>query len=354
MQTLDEVVRALCVAVDGVDWDASRVQACVDALHRVGPRATPDEREAAARLLAARIARARVEDADGVAHAAISGGCLVEWGASPRPLGEALLAKITGVLVAARRYADACIADVPERRDDDEETADAICDVDGVAIPYDVFRSHVTRDRPGAAALARLREWALPTIATLTRDRALLARAIDDRALRDAAWSMGDSDAGWMKVLLATQLDSRWRLAWIDHERVFELRVDGVSSNFDLHTGVERALAQLGAGVPDPVRADGSVAASIELLVWSGIAVVKPEGGVRAMPMNEIVWREGLPTDVSAWRGMRTLVATRASIQRGWRAQRPFSALLPEVRVERELPPGEARACIAAMRAEAG
>jgi hypothetical protein len=157
-----------------------------------------------------------------------------------------------------------------------------------------------------------------------------------------------------MKVLLATQLDLPWRLAWIDKGRVFELRVDQVSTNFDLHAGVERAMSRHGTGVPDPFGARGDVAASLELLVWSGVAVVSPGGGLDRLPVNLVVWREGLPTDVPEWRGMRTLVATRAAIKRGWNAQAPFDALVPEVRVVRELPASEAVACIAAMRAEAG
>jgi hypothetical protein len=334
---LASIAEDLCQAVDGVDWDAQRVQSLDEALA----------------VIAARVARARVEDADGVAHAAISGGALVEWGAGPRPLAESLLAKLPGVLVAARRYADACIA--VRRGGEDAEHDDAVIVVDGMSIERDVFRAHLAHDRPGGAALARLREWVLPSVATWTRDREVLGRAKADRALLDAAWAMADSEASWLRTLLATEIDARWRLVLAHAEpvRVLELRVDGVSSNFDLHALVERALARHGVGIPDPYGDDGAVSASLELLTWSGITLVQPGGGVRGLPMNEVVWREGLPTDVPELDGVRTLVATRAAIQRGWRAGRPFSAMIPEVTITRELPRADAARLVADMRARA-
>ncbi|MCC7541123.1 MAG: hypothetical protein IT379_33200, partial [Deltaproteobacteria bacterium] len=334
----------LCRAVDGVDWDAPRVQACVESLHRVGKSASREALDAALATIAARVSRARIDDADGVAHAAISGGALVEWGARPRPLGEALLAQLPGVLVASRRFADACVGPRRDVEDpwDGIDDADVFTDVDGIPITWSVLRSHLEEDRAGAAALSRLREWVLPTIATLSRDRELLVRAKADRALRDAARAMESSEASCLRLLLATELSARWRLVLPGPIRVLELQVDALSSNFDLHALVERALARHGLGIPDPVQPDGSVSASLELLVWSGITLVKPSGGVSGLPLDEIVWREGVPSDVPEIEGMRTLVATKAAIGRSWRAPRPFAALVPTVTIERELPPGEA------------
>jgi hypothetical protein len=360
MRVIDnELIRIadeLCVAVDGVDWSAERVQACVEALHRAGKGAPREALDAALALISARVSRARIDDADGVAHAAISGGALVEWGAAPRPLGEALLSKLHEVLTASRRFADVCIAPLRsvEKPWADVDDGDVVAEVDGLPITREVFRRQLTSDRPGGAALARLREWVLPTVATLTRDRELLARAKLDRPLRDAAWAMRDSAASWLRMLFATELDARWRLVLVlETTRVFELRVDSVSANFDLHALVERALAEHTGVVPDPIQADGSVMSNLELLVWSGIAIVKPAGGVTALPMNEVVWREGLPTDVPEYEGMRTLVATRPAITRSWRASRPFHALVPSVAIERELAPDDALAFVAAMRARA-
>lgn len=210
---LTSIAEDLWQAVDGVDWDAQRVQSLIESLHREADRASREALDAALAVIAGRVARARIEDADGVAHAAISGGALVEWGARPRPLADALLSKLPDVLVAARRYADACIA--ARRRAEGAERDGALIEVEDPA-----------------------------------RDR--------DR-----------------------------------------------------------------------------------------------RGGVRALPMNEVVWREGLPTDVPELDGVRTLVATHAAIQRGWRASRPFHAMVPEVTVTRELPRADAERLVAEMRARA-
>lgn len=354
---LTRIADDLCAAVDGIDWSAERVQACVEALHRAGKGAPPEVLDAALARIVARVRRSRIEDADGVAHAAITGGALVEWGAAPRPLGEVLLAKLPDVLRMSRRFADACVGSL--RSLDDPwagvERDGVVAAVDGLPITRDVFRRALARDRPGGAALVRLREWVLPTVATLTRDRDLLARAKLDHALCEAAWAMRDSAASWLRMLFATELDARWRLVLVlETTRVFELRVDSVSANFDLHALVERALAGHGVGIPDPIQADGSVMSNLELLVWSGIAIVKPGGGVTALPMNEVVWREGLPTDVPEYEGMRTLVATKPAIARSWRASRPFHALVPAVTVEGELSSGDAEALVAEMRSRAG
>src|ERR1019366_10263330 len=56
-------------------------------------RSSPtEELGAALAVLVERLATSRVEDADGVAHVAITAGSLVEAGAPSRPLGESLVA----------------------------------------------------------------------------------------------------------------------------------------------------------------------------------------------------------------------------------------------------------------------
>lgn len=350
---LAQCVDDLCSAVDGVDWDAGRVQSCVDELHRLGKAAGPEERDDAVARIAQRVSRSRVGDADGVAHAAISGGSLIEWGARPRPLGEALLARLPDVLDAARRFADVCLEDRADRDDPWEgiERADVVAEVDGAPIVRAVLRQHLAGDRAGGASLARLREWALPAVAAWTRDREVLTRAVADAALVRSAARMRRSAAGWLEPLLATQLDAEWRVALPESERVFDVRVDGVSRNFDLHTLVEVALFGHGQAIAtDPRNPDGSVSAGLELFSHGAMPWLK-SGSPGAIPTEHMVSREGVPTDVATFRGVRTLVCTRPVIQRSWRASRPFKALVPTVHIERELSRAEARELLSAMTA---
>jgi hypothetical protein len=81
--TLSEAVTALCRDVNGIDWNAEAVQTDLNAMLAANRRASQAQRAAAFEILLARLRAARVEDADGVAHVAISAGTLVESGRRP-------------------------------------------------------------------------------------------------------------------------------------------------------------------------------------------------------------------------------------------------------------------------------
>lgn len=357
--SLVETVRALSEALDGVDYDAEAASACVRRMHELGRAASSDELAAALDVLVERIDRSRVEDADGVAHAAISAGTLVEYGAAPRPLGEVLLRKLPHVLSAARVFADRCLADLDgldEPWQDVDERA-LIADVDGLPITRERFRQHLTDDRGGGCSLAYLTEWTLPTVAALTRDRELFSLAIDDATLRSLALRLRQSAAGWLHTLLATQLDARWRALCPSEQRGFELRVDGVSSNFDIKALVSEALSAAGlAGDRNPpdviaaVRGDatsssqGFVKGCFDFYTCDAIPFLGGPPG--EIPFQHTVWGEGVPTDVPPCEGLRTVIVTPPTIARTWNAARPFSQLRPRVEVERELDPSEVRALL--------
>ena len=78
---LVKAVTALAAHVDGIDWDAALVQADVDRMREVVQQASASARAEALDVLVQRLRRALPDDGDGVAHAAISAGTLVECGA---------------------------------------------------------------------------------------------------------------------------------------------------------------------------------------------------------------------------------------------------------------------------------
>ena len=363
MSELREVTEKLCRAVDGVDWEASEVEACVRRIHALGRGASPEVLDDALEPLAARLERARVEDGDGVAHAAISAGSLVEFGARPAPLANVLLRKLPTVLEAARLFADRCVAEVgdPDRA---WEAVDAqpellVAEVDGLPIARPLFRRMLAGDRGGGCALAYLEQWTLPTVAALTRDRERLACAIADATLVERARVLRQSAAHWLSVLLAVQLDAPWRVLCPANARGFELRVDGVCTGFDLHALVADAL--VGEGVPgqsnprdviEVVRGlrarsqQGFVKGSFDFHTFRAagdLAAGRPVG------FGNASWNEGLATDIPAWREMRTLLALPPQIARTWNAGRPFSALTASVEVVRRMDEGEASALLAEM-----
>lgn len=350
---LIEIAAELTRAVDGVDWDASRVESWCRRLVRESRLVGGAELAEALDLLVDRLDRFRIEDADGAAHVAVSGGTLVERGAPPERLGSALLRLMPGILDAARRYADRCIAAMgPAAADGDEE--DAIAYVDDRAIPRDVFRAEAAADRPGAAALANLRQWTLPTVASLTRDRDLLRRAIGDQRFCRAAASLARSEASWLHVLTGVQLDAPWLVLFPLLDRGFHLIVDEVASNFDLHALLADALVPRGVpGTSNPadiiavIRGESNecrrnyVAGSWNLYGYRAASHDLREPG--HVPHEHWVWGEGQPRDVPEVDGMRTLLVGPSAFERSWNAGRTFSALRARVEVSEELPPSAVR-----------
>jgi len=342
-----QAISELCVAVDGVDWDAERVQACVTAARERLPTSTPVERDEALGLLAARLRSSTVEAADGVAYVAITGGTLVEAGAHARAFAQALLERLPPVLRAARRFADTCLLPLRALADPwaGVDRAQVLTEVDALPITRAALREHVGADPAGASSLARLNEWVLPTVAALTRDRTMLVAAVHDAALAAAAASLRRSEASWLHLLLATQLEAPWRVVLLEPRRVFEVRVDGVCTNFELQELVELALAS--AGVPTLGRTgDGAVRATFELLTWRALPFL---AGAEPVPAEHQVSREGVPSEVPVFEGQRTLLATPRTVLRSWRSTQPFSELVPRIELVRELNASEAGAVLAAL-----
>ncbi|MFC1609665.1 hypothetical protein ACFL6C_01780 [Myxococcota bacterium] len=343
----------LVEAVNGFDWDATRVGSLLDRMLPASHTASADERAAALEVLVERLRRAHVDDADGVAHVALACGTLVEHGASAGILGEVLLSSMPGVLVAARRYADWCVEPLRDVEDpwDGMSDDDVVTKVDGIPINRDRFRAGLAEDRGGAVALAYLDNWVLPSIAAFTHDRALLQRVSADPALSTAASSMAQSEAYWLHQLVSVQLDAPWRVVCPCEQRGFEIVVDGITSNFELHALVEDGLVARGLpGTPNSqevlAMVRGSSGVTDRMMVRASLELYTPAAAPflcdgADVPLDHVVWREGRPTDVPVLDGRRTLYAARGQIQRSWNAGRSFSQLYPRVEFARELDPAE-------------
>lgn len=398
---LDAAIRDLTEAVSGVDWDAERVQENVQTILGEVEDASTDELDAALACLVDRIRAHEVADGDGTAHVAITAGTLVENGADAAPLARVLLEKIPEVLRAARRYADLCLADprTPAAGEDDEsldEDEDSIDDdevladdldegeedwseeeaedwteedwseddedsdeleeggegeithVDQRPILREVFRDHLAEDRGGAAALAYLGSWTLPAIAAWTRDRDCLWRASQNEELVGLAERMFDSEAHWLRHLLGAQLDARWLVLCPLESRGFEVAVDGVVSNFDLHALLAAALIPLGipgeSNPPEitdylsgrgPAPQQNHVVGSWNLYDHRAAGHDLRDGS--RVPQKYWVWGEGIPNDVPTSDGRRILVVGPAAYVRTWGVGRTFSDLDARVEVLGEL-----------------
>ncbi|HTR52784.1 MAG TPA: hypothetical protein VMJ10_18850 [Kofleriaceae bacterium] len=363
-ESLREASHQLAAAVDGVDWSLDAVKRAKGAISAALEGASGAARDEALEILVARLERASVDDADGVAHVAIYAGVLVEKGASATKLGHVLLDKLPSVLVAARRFADACLRDVPPPNDDDPADAKELLHVDGRAIPHEVFGAHKSSDPSGAAALARLKQWVLPNVACLTRHRALLERATKDAELRRVAAAMRRSDARWLHVLLGVLLGAEAIVLDPASGRGFRMVLDGIVSNFDLRALVEDALLERGLpGTRNPpdvlavVRGDADTASrtyvtgAFNLYTYRGAQF--DVGSPKDIPLVDWIWNEGVPDDVPRIDGKLVVLVGRQGPRRTWDLGRSFSALRARVDVAEELAKGEVDAWLARCRAAA-
>jgi hypothetical protein len=356
MSALLSAVRELCLATSGIDWDAERVSACVRSMREAARGVDRSELASALEIAVARLSLARVEDADGVAHVAISAGSMVEWGAPPEPLARVLLERLPDVLTAARRFADRCLPAIADDVDpwSGIDDRDVVAEVDGRPILRETFRACLPSDRGGGAALAYLEQWVLPTVAALTRHRELHRRATENEELVSATAMLQHSVVHWLHKLFATQLDARWLVvcpARIAHprDRVFELRVDQVATNFELFELVADALVEYGVSdLRGSSRGPGYVKGSFDFYDVGALPYLSRQ---LAVPLERFVFGEGVPTDVQIFRNARTLIAAPPTISRTWNAASPFKALEPSVSVVRELSQSDVRELVSAMRA---
>ncbi|KAM3514868.1 hypothetical protein MY11210_001473 [Beauveria gryllotalpidicola] len=373
--SLEQAARDLTEAVSGIDYDGAAVHRCRVALHAAMATASVDELTAALQILIDRIATARVDDADGVAFAALTAGALVETGAPAGPLAAVLLVQAPLFLAAARRFADTCLADLPPEDDDDDDEPQhppppedqVLAEVDGRRITHYIFRSHAPSDRGGASALALLQPWTLPTVAALSRDRAALRdAAAPGSPLRDAALALARSHAQWLAILLSAQLDAPWLVLCPRERRGFRMLVDGVVSNYDLHALVGDVLVDNGLSAPRnapaliayikgeaPERGDvESVSGQFQFYEWPA-ATYDWEDADAAHPAAHHVWGEGIPNGVPRFKDVPTLIVGPQTIQRSWNNPRTFGGLRCNVSVTEELTENEVTSLLAEMKAAA-
>ncbi len=348
MHPLVQAAHDLCKAVGGVDWSASDVRDCHERLSAARD-ATPEELAQAAAILVERLKHSAVDDGDGAPQVAIAAGALVERGAPAEPLARVLRALLTSVLLSARRFADRCVEALPPASEDGDDPDDAtIIQVDERCVPRALFRELLPLDHAGGCALVYLEQWVLPAIAALSRCRPELLRAQADKVLRDAATSMSSSAAHFLPVLLDAEMAQTWTVHVPLENRVFEVTLDGVVSNFELHTLLAAALVPAGItgeapspallayleghGPPPP---DGYVAGVWN--IYDHRALGQDVSAANKVSPDCWVWGEGRPAHVVSDSGQRVLVLGPPAYQRTWGVGRTFAAMPQSVTLLREL-----------------
>ncbi len=368
-QTLTASWRRLAALFSDPDWDAEEAHGLLHALVGTTHEAPRSEQALVAGEMAAHIRTAGLQEAGPVALAA---GVLVEHGGPVEPLSEAILFRLPAVLSASARFVAAARAAFPDDAEgDDEESDDAEHEDDrpeGAIMvgPTAVDRAWVDglaqRDGEAAVAYTSLDQWCQPLTAMATRWRPLLQRLAADQRLRDALRPLSDATPGaqWLWGLALVPLEETFVFVDAPSQRAFEVLVDGVASNFELHSLLDAALAgPLGHPPPHADVLDclsGRGPQSVErqsegrwnLCTWRAAVF-----GTTPVPHAHWVWNEGRPADIPRFEGRRLVLATPPAYPRSWTTSRTYEALVPRVQLLRELTAADASALNARLRAKA-
>ena len=310
--------------------------------------------------------------------AAVTGGAIVENGATASILARPLMTYLPNVLRLAGRLYELIGAAMPPPRDGEKPDSDDPISYKGRPVPTALAEQIMSDNPKEASAFLSLDMWCLPMIACLSTSSELRREAAGTELL-DVVSPL-TSAGGAVKFLtdMLRVLDDEPLLVLHPESRAgFECRISGISCNFQLHTLLADALIRnpepsaakpgllgklLGnksTSTPQPStgtwltgqRPSAAVVAvskgsapqqinEVAFGVWNlyNWQALSPQGGLpdKAADKGQTwVWNEGCPADIEKFEGVRTVLLGPPAYERSWRATRDFDGLKASVKVER-------------------
>lgn len=267
---------------------------------------------------------------------AMAAGFCVEQGADPLPCAQPILDGVRQDLLDALEFARRWTATGAELPGTSQELID------------DAFLARLGDDAYEATRLAlawsSLEEWQPPALAVLCRSTEVRRRhASAVLPLCREVEALDRHDLKCLSYALAVLNDEPLIVLHRPTARAFEIRVDGIGDNFQLHTLLAHVLVG-GAHVPGTPPSPESVhlatspapARTASDAVATGFFELLAPDGTR-------IWNEGLPDDIPLVEGRRLLVLDAPSYQRTWNADRFFPHMPGRAELVRVLPEPEAR-----------
>jgi hypothetical protein len=219
--------------------------------------------------------------------------------------------------------------------------------------------------------------------AAFTRDRAVLTEAQSDHDLVRLADDLDEHGTRYVRLLLRMLQHVTLIVLHPSTQQGFELVIDGIVDNFQLHTLLADALIVekrnffrrsgpswgIEGQRPSPaivsvMRGDGpqSIGGSSDgvwnLYQWTAINAAgqlpnAADGATGKADARHWIWGEGIPADIAAFDGRRVVVLGPPSYQRSWNTARRFAALPARVEVRKVLTADETREWLARFAARA-
>ncbi|MCX4449349.1 hypothetical protein [Streptomyces sp. NBC_01789] len=267
---------------------------------------------------------------------ATAAGFCVERGATPLACAEPILDGVHRDLLDALEFARRWTATDTDLPDPEQELID------------DTYLSRLGDDTYEATRLAlawcSLEEWQPPALAVLCRSTEVRRRhASDALPLCREVEALGRHDLKCLSYALAVLNDEHLIVLHRPTDTAFEIRVDGIGDNFQLHTLLAHVLVG-GGHVPGTPPSAESVRLATDPAPARGTSDATATGTFELLaPDGTRIWNEGLPDDIPVVEGRRVLVLDDPSHQRSWNADRFFPHLPGKAELLRVLPPDEAK-----------
>jgi hypothetical protein len=198
----------------------------------------------------------------------------------------------------------------------------------------------------------------LGLIAHLSRSKALRSAARSRPELLEQTLQVDDV-AGLHRSFLAMilqVLEETLLVLHVEQKKGLEVRISGISDNFQLHTLLAGAIigtpaeGWLAGEAPSrravaecrdaPLNRSGgdNVTGAFNLFNWTGL---QPDGALPEGPRMDAakhwIWNEGCPADIAPFEGRRVVLLGPPPYARYWRAGRQFPGMVGELTVERTL-----------------
>jgi hypothetical protein len=286
------------------------------------------------------------------AYIAIASGALVERGADPTIAADAILERLELVAEGALDFYNACLQADAFIEDADSEN---IMKTIAAEMPLSAFQWSVLE-----------RVYVAP-IALLSRSKALRQQVKTRRRLVEliAAMSRDNVGAGWLEKMFAVLDDEALLVLHPEQGKGYRITIEGIASNFDLHTLLSAALigdpaeGWLEGNAPDPdvVEAlQGEAPASpmhttgsFNLVNYTGLQ----DDGTVSQDMDSRahwIWNEGIPADITPFEGLRVILLTPPPYVRTWNVGRTFGGMIGRLYVQQVLSADEVKGWLRRLR----
>jgi hypothetical protein len=276
-------------------------------------------------------------------------GALVERGADATPLVAPVVEFLQRVTPLAADFHDACIAQVPDDADDEDEA----------------FRQVAGRLRATMPQVAEawdaLEALYVPVIAVLAASPAARAQS---RSIAAKMNHLNSHNAGasWLSPMLMV----------LDREPILVIEpaaglglvgtMSGISSNVQLHMllmdifpqpdalngrRISQKVADIMRGNVAEQQIDSPITGHWNLHAWTALrGTGRLSRDHNESSISHWIWNEGLPADIPLFDRYRVVVLGPPSYARSFAAQRDFLGLRADIEVERVLSPDEVDAWV--------